>query len=194
MPHRKKTLRAVIGAAIAAMSAAERMERSVRAQARLTATPEFQAARTVMVYHADPTEVDTHELVQACLLGKKRVSLPRMEKGTRAMQVREILDPKRDLETSRFGSIKEPRAILPLIALETIDLVVVPGRAFDAHGNRLGRGGGYYDRFFARPQIRAKAAALAFDCQIVAAVPSLDHDRPVDLIVTESRVVRPERT
>jgi 5-formyltetrahydrofolate cyclo-ligase len=67
---------------------------------------------------------------------------------------------------------------------------VVPGIAYDESGNRLGRGKGYYDRFLASPGLRAMLCALAFECQIVAQVPALPHDRRVQLIVTEDRVLR----
>lgn len=187
----KKALRERVLRLIHAMSMAERMERSARAQARLIETPEFQRARTLLVYHSDRNEVDTHEVVLVCLAEKKRVSLPRTERGTRTLQAREILDVRRDLETSRFGSFKEPLSILPSIALGQIDLVIVPGRVFDAHGHRLGRGAGYYDRFFALKEMRATAAALAFDCQVLEEVPREAHDHPMDLIVTETKLIRP---
>lgn len=190
MSSDKQALRTRVEQAVKALAPVERLERSARAQARLLGTPEFQAARTVMVYHSDATEVDTHEIVLTCLRERKRVGLPRTAAGKKTMQVLEILDPARDLEPSRFG-FKEPLGFLPSVALDSLDLVVVPGRAFDAHGNRLGRGGGYYDRFFAQPQVRAQAAALAFDCQVVDEVPSQLHDRRVALVVTETRVIRP---
>jgi 5-formyltetrahydrofolate cyclo-ligase len=80
---------------------------------------------------------------------------------------------------------------LPSIALNQIDLVIVPGRVFDLHGHRLGRGAGYYDRFFGVSDVRATAAALAFDCQVLEQVPREPHDHPMNLIVTETRIIRP---
>ena len=188
----KQTLREQSERAILAMGAEERRGRSAQAQARLAESLEFRAARTVMVYHSDQTEISTHDLVEACLRSGKRVGMPRTEEGRKTLQVLEILDAERDLEVSRFG-FKEPLRLLPTIVLGTLDLAVVPGRAFDARGNRLGRGGGYYDRFFTQPQVRARAVALAFDCQIVPSIPYSDHDRPVDMVITETRVIRTPR-
>ena len=187
----KKELRAEMERAILAMSPAERMERGARAQARLAETPEFKAARSLMFYNSDATEIDTHELVLASLESGKRVGLPRTEKGSRVLHVIEILDVGRDLERSRFG-FKEPLAMLPTIDPTSLSLILVPGRAFDADGNRLGRGGGYYDRFVAR-LAGPRLVALAFDCQIAAAVPHESHDRPVDMVLTEERVIRTPR-
>jgi 5-formyltetrahydrofolate cyclo-ligase len=189
MSKAKRDLRDRVASELKAMLPVERLERSARVQARLMATPEFKNARSVMVYQSDQTEVDTREIVMACLDEGKRVSLPRTVRGTRTMEALEILDVKRDLEDSRFG-FKEPQAILPFIALENIDLVVVPGRAFDAEGHRLGRGGGYYDRFLSLENVSAARAAVAFDLQIVEAVPCESHDCLVDLVVTETRVIR----
>jgi 5-formyltetrahydrofolate cyclo-ligase len=184
----KRELRARMESAILAMSPAERMERGARAQARLAETPEFKAARSVMIYNSDATEIDTHDLVLASLESGKRVGLPRTEKGSRVLHVLEILDVRRDLERSRFG-FKEPLSVLPTISPESLHLILVPGRAFDNAGNRLGRGGGYYDRFIARLN-GPRLVALAFDCQVVTAVPHEAHDRPVDMILTEDRVIR----
>jgi len=187
----KSALRERVLRLIQAMSMAERMERSARAQAWLLETPEFLCARTLLVYHSDRNEVSTHEIVLACLAEKKRVSLPRTERDTYTFQAREIFDVRRDLETSRFGSFKEPMSSLPSIAPSQIDLAIVPGRVFDTHGHRLGRGAGYYDRFLGMQEVRAAAAALAFDCQVLDEVPREAHDHPMDLIVTETRVIRP---
>lgn len=189
MSDTKKALRNRMATELKAMQPVDRLERSARVQARIMATPEFKNARSVMVYQSDQTEVDTREIVMACLEEGKRVSLPRTVKGTRTMEALEILDVKRDLEDSRFG-FKEPQAILPLVALESIDLVIVPGRAFDAEGHRLGRGGGYYDRFLSLDHVSASRAAIAFDLQIVKSVPHESHDCLVDLIVTETQVLR----
>jgi len=187
----KREVRAQMERAILAMSPAERMERGARAQARLAETMEFKAARNLMIYNSDSTEIDTHELVLAGLEDGKRVGLPRTEKGSRVLQVIEILDVRRDLERGRFG-FKEPLPMLPTIDPSTLDLILVPGRAFDAEGNRLGRGGGYYDRFVAKLR-GPRLVAMAFDCQIVDAVPHESHDRPVDMILTEERVIRTPR-
>lgn len=187
----KRELRSAMERAILAMPAAERMERGARAQARLAETLEFKLARSVMIYNSDTTEIDTHELVLASLESGKRVGLPRTDKESHTLQVLEILDVHRDLEPSRFG-FKEPRSVLPPIEPALLDLILVPGRAFDPDGNRLGRGGGYYDRFVARLS-GPRLVALAFDCQIVASVPHQAHDRPVDMILTEERVVRTPR-
>lgn len=83
------------------------------------------------------------------------------------------------------GALREPVAEAYEIPVEEIDLLVVPGLAFTREGLRLGRGGGYYDRFLAQPLLRAKKMAACFQTQLVEELPILDHDEKVDAIVTE---------
>ena len=73
---------------------------------------------------------------------------------------------------------------------EDIDLIVVPALAYDRSGNRLGRGGGFYDRFLARPGLRATTCGLAFDEQLVDSVPVHTKDYPIDVLVTDRGVLR----
>lgn len=182
----KRALRGSVRAAIAQMSPEERHRRSDSAQARFAAMPQFIASRTVLFYHALPGEVDTGALIAQSLLSGKRVALPRTDPGTSTMQAVQIRNLATDLIPGPCAA-QEPRDGLPVIAAADIDLVVVPGRAFDACGHRLGRGAGYYDRYLA--SLRGIRAALAFDCQILASVPSGPHDIAAHLIVTESRIV-----
>lgn len=89
-----------------------------------------------------------------------------------------------------YAGIPEPTDSCPPVAIEAIDLLVVPGIAYDALGNRLGQGGGAYDRLLSRPG-RPYAVGLAYALQVVALVPVVDHDRPVDTVLTERGPVAP---
>ena len=189
MSDAKRFLRNSMATRLKAMHPADRLVRSARVQARLMALPEFQAARSVMAYQSDLTEVDTREIIMACLDEGRRISLPRTVKGALAMEAREIRDVRHDLDESPFG-FKEPKGSCPTVAPESLDLIVAPGRAFDPTGYRLGRGGGYYDRFLSVDALRAARIAIAYDFQIVEAVPHEDHDTPVDMVVTETRTIR----
>ena len=92
------------------------------------------------------------------------------------------------LET-RVHGIREPTDGEPL-ALESLDLVIVPALTFDRSGNRLGRGAGFYDRFLSSPQFRGTAVGLAFCEQLVDEVPVYDNDVPVHMLVTDEEVLR----
>jgi 5-formyltetrahydrofolate cyclo-ligase len=82
-----------------------------------------------------------------------------------------------------------PTALEP-VDPASVDVVVVPGLAFAEDGGRLGQGGGWYDRFLARARDGCVAIGVCFDAQVVLDLPVADHDVPVDVVVTESRVIR----
>lgn len=184
----KAEIRRRVEAAVAAIQAAERAERGEMAQRRLAALPEFAAAGVILLYRSMRGEIETSALVIRALRDGKRVALPRTDRESGTMRAVRIMDPAADLFRGPCGAM-EPRDGLPEVAAEEIDLAVIPGRAFDIRGRRLGRGAGYYDRYMASPGFRAIKIALAFDCQIVDSIPVLPHDLPVDVIVTESRII-----
>ncbi len=146
--------------------------------ARLEARTDFQAARTVLLYHALPDEVDTHELLSRWLC-RKRLLLPVVDGDD--LRLVQYTGP--DCLVAGAYGIAEPRG-KSFEAYDSIDLAVVPGLAFDAGGNRLGRGRGYYDRLLPRlRQSGCRLLGLCFDFQRVEHVPVEAHDVPVDDIV-----------
>jgi 5-formyltetrahydrofolate cyclo-ligase len=92
-----------------------------------------------------------------------------------------------DLERGPFG-VWMPCDSLPVISLETIDIVLVPGLAFDRHGGRLGRGRGYFDRLLATPSLRAIRAAVGLQRQVIAQVPMELHDMRMEWLITEQGI------
>jgi len=156
------------------------------------ALPEFQRAGRVMLFASMPDEVDTLKIIDAALGMGKEVYLPKVARRPRRMLICCIhgLD---DLHPGAYG-IPEPgssETILPA----GLDLVLVPGRAFDCRGNRLGRGGGFYDRFLTHPGLHADIFGIAFNCQILAFLPHDIGDVPVRHVVTESGIIgRPAAT
>jgi 5-formyltetrahydrofolate cyclo-ligase len=119
------------------------------------------------------------------------VALPRVV-GPRLLEARHVTDPDADLEPGAWG-IPEPRKGLPAVPPRQIDAVVVPGAAFSVAGARCGYGGGFYDTYLPELRPGTPRVALAFETQIVDALPSAPHDLRVDTIVTETRVIRPSK-
>ncbi|MGI9953482.1 5-formyltetrahydrofolate cyclo-ligase [Moorellaceae bacterium AZ2] len=171
---------------------AEAVARKSRAiQERLLSLSSWQEARTVMIYVSFGSEVRTEGLLQEALGQGKRVAVPYCQKEKRELIASEVYRYPEDLSPGTWG-IMEPRleTLRPLDP-QAIDLCIVPGVAFDEGGNRLGYGAGYYDRFLPNLRPGTPKIALAFDIQIVATThPSL-HDIPVDLIITETRIIKP---
>jgi 5,10-methenyltetrahydrofolate synthetase len=111
------------------------------------------------------------------------VALPQFEAGTTSYHACQVLAPERDLLPGRFG-ILEPGSHCRTVPLNQLDLVLVPGVAFDKQGRRLGRGYGYYDRLLA--SIGGIKCAIAFDEQLAIQIPVESHDILLDCIVTPS--------
>lgn len=185
----KARIRREARARLSAMRRPEHAARSARICQRLTALPAFQAATAVMVYGPIPGEVDVAAVAGAVLAEGKRLCLPRADWGARAMQAVEIHDPGADLVPARYG-IREPRPDLPALPVAELGLVLVPGLAFDARGNRLGRGAGFYDRFLADPSLSAPTCGVCYEAQLFDDVPVDPWDIPLNLIATEDRLIQ----
>jgi 5-formyltetrahydrofolate cyclo-ligase len=140
-----------------------------------------------MIFLSLPHEVDTAEaILHAWQLGKT-VAVPKVSWEQRHMIPVEITSLETGLSTGDSG-LRNPVAGVP-VPFEEIDLVVTPGLGFDRKGNRLGRGGSYYDRFFANAELKAIRCGLALAEQLVDVVPVVEHDKPVDLLVTDKEIV-----
>ncbi|MFQ5596977.1 MAG: 5-formyltetrahydrofolate cyclo-ligase [Nitrospiria bacterium] len=184
----KKALRQELHLVRKEISLSARQEKSKEISKRLITSDSFQAARSIQFYLANAVEVETVSMIQEALRLKKRVAVPVLTSKMEEIYFSELTEFNPDhLETGPYG-IPQPRpAFQKHLALEAIDLWVVPGLGFDMQGNRLGYGSGYYDRALHRSQ--NKAVGLAFDRQIVKHLPVEATDRPVDLVITETRTI-----
>lgn len=152
--------------------------------ARLMKTTIFQKAQKIGVYNSFGTEVNTQNLIASALALKKQIFLPAVVE--RDLEFRHFKINKTKLTTGPYG-IKQPAAGSKVINKEELDLIIVPGLAFDFHLNRLGYGGGYYDRYLAG--LKSFKLALAYDFQIVKQLPVTRSDIKVDAILTEKKVI-----
>ncbi len=150
---------------------------------------EFQKAGVIMFFIAYRNEVDTRPLIEKSLSLGKTVVVPRTLKDTKELIPSRLIDWEKDLAPGAYG-IKEPlpertRPVEP----KEIDLLLIPGVAFDLSGNRLGYGGGYYDRFVGNLRPGTPSFAVAFELQVVDEVPVKEWDHRIDALITEKRVV-----
>ena len=156
---------------------------------RLLALPEFLSARSVLFYASFRSEVETSGIIRESLSMGKRAILPKVDKENHRLQLYEIKSIS-ELTKGHMG-IPEPFLSAEREALlEDIDLVVIPGAGYDYAGNRLGYGGGYYDKLLSGKKKNTPIIALAYEEQIVDAIPAEKHDVRVDMIVTDQRVIR----
>jgi 5-formyltetrahydrofolate cyclo-ligase len=135
------------------------------------------------------SEVDTSAVATLARADGKRLAWPRLREGERAMEFA-ACDQAALVDGPR--GTREPPPALPAVPAGEIDLVLVPGLAFDGDGRRLGRGGGHYDATLAALP-RATAVGLAYEAQVVPAVPAEPHDARLAAVVTERRTLLPAR-
>ncbi len=165
----------------------DRKDKSRRACGNLVATEQFQKASTVMLYLSLPHEVDTSEaILHAWQLGKT-VAVPKISWQQRHMLPVGISSLETGFSTG-VGGLRNPVGGVP-IPFSEIDLVISPALGFDRQGNRLGRGGAFYDRFFGNRELTASRCGLAFSEQVVDSIPVTDGDEPVDFLVTDEGVI-----
>ncbi|MHB1185107.1 MAG: 5-formyltetrahydrofolate cyclo-ligase [Desulfobulbia bacterium] len=189
MRETRTALRARIMAARDSLSPEERQRKNLAITERLLALPEFAGARHVFAYVSFRSEVETLNLIAHCLDTGVTVSVPLTLVQEHRLLPYAITDPGRDLVPG-YCSIPEPLQTLPLVDPGAIEVVVTPGSVFDAQGGRLGYGGGYYDRFLHTAAPQALRIGLAFDLQVVEAVPLESHDEQLDYLITETRTIR----
>lgn len=160
---------------------------------RFMALPAYDTARTVMWYVDAGSEVRTRHLLPDALGHGKRVVLPWCVVETNKLELFHLEDMSELVEGAY--KILEPKIELrelpaKKVKPEELDLVMVPGTAFDPRGGRMGQGKGYYDRLLATARPDAPLVGMAFDCQIFDEIPVASHDVFMDLVLTESRELR----
>jgi 5-formyltetrahydrofolate cyclo-ligase len=182
----KNRIRTEIKTALSAMTPADAASASSAAAARLIAEREFADARSVMIFLPIPGEIDPLDIARAAWSQGKRVTVPKI-RAPGVMDAVEIHSLDKDLAPGAMD-ILEPISDKAL-AVGELDLIVAPGLAFDRRGNRLGRGGGFYDRFIALHS-GCLVCGLAFDEQLLDEIPFEPHDQPVNMLTTNIEFIR----
>jgi len=167
----------------------EVMRLSERIFSNLAENSLFHDSAHVMVYLDFKHEVKTDSIINYCLEKNKKVYVPVCIAETHELCISEITSPE-ELRPGHYG-IREPHTdFIRLSDSSLIDLVLIPGVAFDRAGSRIGFGAGYYDRFLKRLEPKAVKTALAYSFQVADHVPADEYDIPVDYIVTEKGTIK----
>ena len=147
---------------------------SIQIEERVFEDKDFLESKNILFYNAFKKEVQTRGMIKRAIDMKKRVFLPVTDFKNKNILVSEFIDEK------------EPAKI---VSEDAIEMVIVPGVAFDGAGTRIGFGMGFYDRFLQRLSKVVKTIGLAFDFQVVGKIPVDSHDFIIDKIITEKRVI-----
>ena len=184
----KSQIRRQLRQVLEAMSDADRQAKSLSACSLMASSPEFAAARVVMLYLNSPFEIDTTPLALRCWQSGKTVVVPKVSWDQKRMLPVEITSLQTSMTTSGPG-VREPVSGQP-IPLNLIDLVIVPGLGFTPTGHRIGRGMGFYDRFLAQADFLGVSCGYGFEEQMIPSLPVLDHDMALSMLCTDRGIRR----
>ena len=180
----KRALRCEVAARVPKAYSTEHAKASAAAGVRLLQSETARSAGCIALYRSLGSEVATAELASALIAAGKDVCFPAVVEGEAVLHFRRPHGPSRPSALGIHEHEDLPGARVDLAA---IDLFVVPARAVDRNGHRLGRGKGYYDATLAAAGARARRVCLVFDQQLVDRVPTEAHDARMDAICTDAR-------
>lgn len=181
---KKQQIRLLIKKKLKAQREELRNKKSSKIKKLLFSQSEFIQADTVMFYIAKNGEVDTAKMIKDALKMGKKVVVPITLEKEKKIIPSLLKNPEKELEKGPYGIYQPKKRFMKRVLLKHIDLIVVPGIAFDRQGNRLGRGGGYFDRFLAKlKKINVPIFGVAFKFQIIKQLPVLSHDIPVSKLI-----------
>lgn len=187
MENEKTQIRRLLRSRRRSLSLADVTEKSRLVHERLFSCPPFQQAQTIVLYSADENEVQTEAIWGEATRLHKAVYYPRISTDKANLEfVRRV--PGQPLVPGTFGILIPPGNDL-LTSVSATAVVLTPGVGFDHCGRRLGRGRGYYDRAFRGVLVGALRIALAYEDQLVSAIPTAADDEPVQYIATETRFI-----
>jgi 5-formyltetrahydrofolate cyclo-ligase len=179
--ERKAGLRKNLRQALTTLTPELKAQDSARIRETIQASDGWAAAQRILGFVPLASEPDLMPLLRSAASAGKSVCVPRWDPASGTYEAA-LLPAHEGLQPGPYG-VLEPDAFLPSLALERLDLILVPGLAFDRHGWRLGRGRGFYDRLL-RQAVSARRWGVAFDLQIVESVPNEPHDVNVHIVVT----------
>ena len=189
----KKALRKEILTKRSILDAVEKEEKDRKILDRFYDSNYYREAKNIFIYISYDSEINTKGIINKALTDNKKIYVPRTEFKTRLMDAVEITSLDNLIE-SEYG-ILEPSVEEPHIDPNEIDLIVVPGVAFDRNGGRMGYGAGFYDRYFKKinedNMKKVIKLALAYDFQILEKIPMNEQDVPVNYIITETKFIHP---
>src|SRR3989338_2155993 len=172
------------------LSREEVEEKSSKIKESIYSLDEFKSSKNIMFYVSFNNEVDTINTVKELLdKSEKKVIVPFVEKGNPILQLSEIKDFN-DLEPKTHGILEPKEDKIKKVDIGKLDLVIVPGIAFDKNGHRIGYGYGYYDKFLGKLNKNTTKIGLCYGFQLIEKIPEEKHDVPMDIIVTEERVIK----
>jgi 5-formyltetrahydrofolate cyclo-ligase len=162
-------------------------QKSTQIKNRLFKMQEFKQARTILFYISFKNEVFTHDMIKESITLGKRIIVPITDKKNNRLILSELQNWDH-LKPGSYGILEPTNEYVHEMPINTINIIIIPGIAFDEFGNRIGHGMGYYDRLliYSKNSIHI---GLAFEFQLLNKLPVDDYDMGVDAIITEKRLI-----
>jgi len=187
--ERKRGLREKISITLSTLSAAEAADKTKAIENRLFEFANFVEAKIVLLYMNSLNEINTEQIIKNSLKLNKIVILPVVDTKKHTIKLMKIDNIDTDLRIGSRGILEPDPKRCKMVPIECLDIAIIPGIVLDEKGSRIGPGDGYYDRLIPKLPATARKVALAFEEQIIKQVPTESHDRHVDIIITDKRII-----
>jgi 5-formyltetrahydrofolate cyclo-ligase len=185
----KQEIRSEVQGRLKGLSEEQKGEKISAIEERLFEFANFLEANVTLLYVHKTGEVDTSRILQRCYDYNKVVVLPAFDPSRFDMSLLKVDNLEKDLKPGPRGIPEPDPTRCKGVPVDVVDIAIVPGIALDEKGGRIGSGQGYYDRFIPRLAITTRKVALAFEEQVLPQVPMEPHDRHVDIIITDRRII-----
>lgn len=187
--EKKQELRQLIEKKLESLSGDDIQKKLDAIETQLFEFANFIEAEVSLLYLSKNQEVDTGHIIRRCVNGTKEIVLPLFDDTNGGARLYKVQDIDADLRKGAANSLEpNPERCKP-VSMNNIDIAIIPGVAFDEKGGRLGIGAGRYDRIIPKLPVTARKVAFAFEDQITQMVPMESHDKFVDIIITEERII-----
>ncbi len=186
---KKSELREEIAKKVAALPSKEISEKTRAIETRLFDFANFLESKIALMYVHNNGEVQTGNILRRTYDYGKIVVLPAFKTENFGMNLLKVDNLDKDLQEGPRGILEPDETRCKVVPIDRIDIAIIPAIALDEKGGRIGSGEGYYDRLIPRLAITTRKVALALEQQIVPQVPIESHDKHVDIIITEDRVI-----
>lgn len=174
---------------IEGFSESEREYKTKQIEERLFDFANFIESRVPLLYLNLPTEVPAEAIVRRCFTQNKIVILPAFDKGKKTVSLLKVDDFDKDLKRGPRGVLEPNPDRCKKVPIDRVDIAIVPGYAFDEKGGRIGSGNGYYDWLIPELSATTRKVSLCFEEQIIPQIPMESHDKFVDIIVSDQRII-----
>lgn len=185
----KADIRNEIATQIGKLSAAELKDKTRDIENRLFEFANFLESKIVLLYVSGVNEVKSEAVIKRAFDHNKIVVLPKGFNGTKVISLYKIDEYPKGMRSGAGGKLEPNPDKCRKVPIDCIDIAIIPGVAFDEKGGRVGPGDGFYDRLIPHLPVTTRKVALALDNQVMVQVPTESHDKQVDIIITEKRII-----